>query len=156
MDPEKIEEIFFEAMQQGFVADFKGKPTRNMPSGKQIASRFGDWKVTDLWITNPTSRKSAGMTTIFYKRTPVWSMSYEGWYEVGALLLLKPALRKAYGKSEFYGCRAEDFYSTATGVRYSNIFSGNFSSFFGQERMVHRMEPETALGKHTYRGGLLI
>lgn len=158
----RIQEAFFEGMRNGYITGIKGIPVRNMPGYRQVITKFENWKVTDMWIAKSHGVFSAGITTIFHKNTPVWFMSYEGWYkDGGALSFLKTVLSKAYTSEEFCGCRgASNFSQCIDGRFYCNRWDGSFKMFKGIEKMyldqkhLYRSRKKV-IGMHTYRGMIL-
>jgi len=155
-EPAEIEKAFFIGMRNGYVTGLKGVPVRNMPGYRMVATKYGDWKVTDMWATIRHKEDSAGVTTVFYKNTPVWVMSYEGWYTgLYTISFLKKVLSNAYNNEEFYGCRGcPKYYEPFCGMEYTNTFRGRFKKFNGKES-IKRIRDKEYMGEHTYRGGIL-
>jgi hypothetical protein len=86
----------------------------------------------------------------------LWTMTYEGVYNEGAIPALMEALQAAYKEKKFYGCRGPHLYKSADGnLQYSNHCTGTFSFFVGKE-VIHKEVPDShrLQGFHTYWGGM--
>lgn len=110
---------------------------------------------TDRWW------KGGGHSTFhlqdtFGNQLLLWTMTYEGVYNEGAIPTLMEALQAAYKEKKFYGCRGPHLYKPADEkLQYSNHYTGTFSFFVGKE-VIHKEAPDFHFlqGFHTYWGGM--
>lgn len=161
---EMIEEMFWQGAEKGWASGKHGTPFSNMPGYKGFWSHWGDLSYVDAYCSGPKKR-SWGFTTIWFNgrdtSTPVWNMSYEGWYEEKAIPFLKEALKAAIKEKVFLGGRGQKMFTSKNypNFYYSNIQEpGDFHSFAGRESIfslgdIHLQND--SLGCHEYRGGLL-
>ena len=151
----EVERFFFEAMQNSWAAN--GNKTRvfDMPGFWQIEFNRGDWRCVDRWCEPKDSLFSAGATTIWYKEVPVWIMTYGGWYDAGAIEILKTALYGNYVEKIFAGCRGPRIFRMLnSSLEYTNEFKGTFAKFSGLESVGHSLTQQS-LGYHNYGGMFL-
>ncbi len=154
-----VEAMFFTAMQAGYAIEGTPKvQVIDMPGHKEIRYEDGpDLLLVDRWCVNPDSRKSAGTTTIWYQGTPVWFMSYGGYYTEAGARFLKEALRTQYCvEGRFEGGRGPKVCSDPVAMLlYVNKTESNeFERFRGREEVSHLQSG--SLGYHDYWGMSLL
>src|SRR3989344_758898 len=89
--------------------------------------REGDFKLVDMYMVDPDTKKSGGHTHIHYQGRTIWMMSYGGFYKKEAIPCLKSALMANYTKRIFNAGRGQDGHVVG-GFRY-NIRDRGESSF---------------------------
>lgn len=154
---DQILPIFFAAMQDGYANDgnVRKSTIAKFHGSKMILFNQGDFKVQDTYLVVPDSSYSSGQTVILYKNDPVWSMSYQGWYDDAAIPFLKMALREAYCRQDFFGGRGPHFFA-ANGMAYINNVEppNDWWRFRGREEI---LAPDGQnIGWHEYQGLLLV
>jgi hypothetical protein len=152
---------FFQAMLSGWAAGVKAVPIPDRPGWKQIVYEQGDFRIVDRFRVFE-SGMSVGDTVIFYCGSPVWHMSYGGFYPKEDIDFLKKALMHEYHQRKFTGGRGPDIYpemlSGKSGRRYENKIASprdNFISFSGRESITDVVS-EMERGYHRYWGMALI
>ena len=110
---ENAKKVFFKAMLDGYFGECKNsvKSTSNDGNTKIITFTEGDFRVVDEYHTTPSSEKSAGTTTIFYRGAAVWWMAYGGEYPGRVIPFLKEVLRTTYENGIFNKGRGPESYS---------------------------------------------
>jgi hypothetical protein len=157
------EKAFFEALLDGYVGGKKNSTKTTDPDGYKIITwEKGDYKVVDRYCVTPLSDFSEGTTTIFHKHghnwVPVWWMSYGGRYPKWVIPFLKFSLKETYGKHKFCDGRGEEHLIGKfpyKHILYLNMFSGDFSSFEGNE-LIRSIKTGHILGFHKYFGMAMI
>jgi len=158
-------EAFLQAMLDGYVGGEGRKSVKTVSANgvKTITFPFGDYEVVDRYCVTSQSNCSAGTTTIFYKKTAVWWMSYGGEYPEAVIPFLKKALAVAYRQGEFRGGRGPEHYEepglvygnySVRGVEPGSTTGSSFSSFQGYEEITG--PNGDVLGFHRYFGLALI
>jgi len=154
---DKIQEFFFRAMLQGWVADAPRIDMPRMPGYKASFFEEGSFYLLDCWCNLP-SGKSSGTTNIFHKDVPVWVMTYGGYYQRNVSAFVKEALQAAYQEQEFFGGRGPLRYEKREkypfSYRNNPSMGGLFERFFGKE-IVYDLESRV-VGYHTYHGMSLL
>lgn len=110
---------------------------------------------TDRWWKGG-DHSTFHLQNIFGNQILLWTMTYEGVYNEGAIPTLMEALQAAYKEKKFYGCRGPHLYKPADGkLQYSNHYTGTFSFFVGEE-VIHKEAPDFHFleGFHKYWGGM--
>lgn len=130
---EQIQEIFFDAMINGWASGGEKKDLPDFCDGKEIIFTKDDFLVIDSYFINNETNKSAGMTMIFYQKIPVWTMSYHGFYNKRASRFLKFFLLKQYKTKVFIGGRGAMFDKNGTIIYHNCPLVNDFKSFFGRE-----------------------
>lgn len=157
IDMEDVKEFFFKAMLTGWAASAKNFLTFDMPGHKEISFVDGNFRLLDRYCVNKSSAKSAGTTTIWVCDTPVWIMFYGGWYEKGAIKILKDVLRQTYEEHVFVGGRGFSVYSKRPLVYMNDVRQNDFSQFEGKERIAELSDRNNIpLGWHSYQGMSLV
>ena len=154
-DPAIIENIFFDAMSEGFANPETHAKTVSTKEGWRKAEYYMEqWAVVDEWQITPHSDFSIGSTLVRFDHVPVWGMQYWGRYEQNAIPFLKTALVEEYGKRRFTGGRGPVTF-TAGDLHYANdVLENGFCEFRGYEMIA--TSDSTRLGFHRYHGGLMI
>lgn len=151
--PAQIQDVFFDAMLEGYV----GKPNKSwnpgLPGSKVIEYRRESWLVVDSYIVSEKSPYSGGTTYIYYDGVPVWMMQYFGFYDGCAIPTLKAALREAYEERIFFGGRGPRTFLQDVHTYRNSTRSNDFKSFSGREE-IENVDAEFC-GFHQYQGGLL-
>jgi len=149
---QKVERVFLEAMVNGWAnPEVKKVPLPGLPGSKAIRFRKEGLFVLDYYFSNPESGRSMGNTVILEGKTPVWMMSYGGHYPKEVVPFLKEALLVNYKAKVFVGARGPHFFENDTYAYVNTVMRGDFESFFGEEKIIHR-ESGRSLGHHTYFG----
>lgn len=117
-------EIFFTAMQEGYVSNSEKGTVPEIPGSKTIEYRHNEWRVLDMYLVTPKSPYSGGTTIIYYGEIPMWMMQYVGYYDEEALPCLKAALKTTYDEKVFNGGRGPDFFEHG-GFHYINAPTSN-------------------------------
>ena len=152
---QEILDIFGAAICAGYASEGSKTSIQELPGSKLITFADGPFKVVDFYFTNPNSIFSSGMTVIYYGRNPVWSMSYQGWYDKKDIPFLKEALLENYRNGVFVGGRGPERFEAEDGRLYINQPQGKgLKEFSGKEQIMGRTGE--ILGEHFYQGGLLI
>jgi hypothetical protein len=159
---EEAERHFFAAMLTGWAADVKGKPVPDMPGYKRIPPYKRDgFCIVDQYCVG--EKCSAGTTTIWYKESwyegsPIWFMSYGGYYNKEHVPFLKKMLLVAYMNDKFIGGRGPESFTAPLGhLLYRNYLNVNelntFEKFSGREVLYNDF---VEVGHHEYWGMALI
>lgn len=151
----KAQEVFFEAMLQGYANPNISKGT--IPSilgSKIIPFEKENFKVIDAYLTHPNSIRSTGVTIILYENQPIWVMHYHGRYQEEAIPFLKDVLHTAYHKAYFSGGRGINPSENNSFLYINRIEENLFSSFRGKEEIYKH--DGSLLGFHEYFGGSLL
>lgn len=151
---EHAQEFFFEAMLRGYASDVVPTKVLGMPGFKEIEYNKGSWRCIDRWAVRPDSNRSAGTTNIWYCDMPIWTMSYQGWYDEGVIWLLRAALKSNYDHKFFSGGRGAGHFKKEN-LEYSNRCRGSFLDFSGREKICRTITGEV-LGYHEYLGMALL
>ena len=153
----EVEQVFFMAMREGWAAGAEKISMPGMPGYKAIRFQYREWHVLDKYCANSQTGKSAGETTIWYERTPVWVMQYGGAYDKRVISFLKKCLMEYYEKSIFWGGRGMRFSNNSSGsLFYTNDpLSNNFSQFEGHEEVI-TVDTGECMGYHDYKGMSLV
>lgn len=156
-----IRDAFFAAMMAGYAGETSAKRHISaLPCSKLFDFERGEYKVCDTYFTAEGSMHSSGMTIIWHKGQPVWTMYYQGWYEPEAIPLLKQALRANYERGVFLGGRGPKVFSQGS-LKYQNTVNelrAVFHNFEGEEEVAYISgpnEPASAtrvIGRHIYMG----
>lgn len=155
VDLKQIQTFFFKSMTEGWTTKDQKIEITDMPGYKAIPFRNGDFYLLDRYCVTPRSTKSAGTTTIWFQNIPVWLMNYGGFYEDGAILFLKQALRETYERGQFVGGRGPLTYTDGSSVYVNKPLLNNFSKFEGREE-VFDTKSGASLGFHEYWGMSLL
>lgn len=152
-----LQEFFLSAMADGGYASKKKMSVRagGLPGETHILFSKGKLTLVDRYFTKPYSDKSSGQTIILTGHTPLWVMSYEGFYEAGVIHFLKLCLAKAYSEDRFFYGGRGPFVVTDTerSLAYINdVAKKHFSDFEGKECIISNGR---VAGYHRYRGMLL-
>ncbi len=124
-----------------------------VPGTKQLEYRAGDFFYRDIYAGFLVF---AGQEIVYFRDSPVWSMSYAGGTLSGADMdearkvyaLLRSALRRLPKEQPFRGpSRLDD-----EAYRYTNASNGDLGRFHGVERIACG---ETLVYELHYSGGLL-
>ena len=156
---EDVEQVFFDAMINGWAAGAPKTPVPGFPGAKGIEYRRNGFRVLDYYlITGEESPNSAGSTIIWHEDRPIWMMQYGGQYftalDEGVTALLKRALMDAYRRRHFSGGRGISGYHEGA-LRYiNNVHLNNFRNFCGIEE-IFDTKNNLCLGYHRYHGLLL-
>ncbi len=160
---EMIEFIFFMAMQVGWASGkTKSHTVPLLPRYKVIPFSYKNFSVLDAY-SPPHSGKSDGFTKIWFKKFPVWIMSYGGQYPKKAIPFLKSALMQAYKEKLFIGGRglssftSDDKFSDFIYLNQLDLGfdrRNHFEKFRGYE--VIETLGQGAIGSHWYQGMSLI
>ena len=151
----QAEDFFFEAMLAGYVAGAAKKKVLDEPGYVKIEYQRGEFHLVDRYLSSLGRNYSGGTTTIWVNGSPVWLMSYMGWYDPRAIPVLKAALRRSYEKRDFNGGRGPDSFSLS-GLSYTNhVNNWQFKNFDGRESVPDN-KAEQSLGYHRYHGHILI
>jgi len=154
MNPTESAEIrgaFFDAMIEGWAnPNIKKVPLPGLPNSKSIRFKKGIFVVTDTYVKNSESGKSAGFTLITRAGQPVWVMNYGGFYPAEAIPFLKSALMAAYQKREFCGGRGPALFESSDYVYSNSLKVDVFGYFEGEEEVKTRVG--NPVGWHTYWG----
>ena len=164
IEVKEIEQVFFEAMVDGWARGAKKTTISEFPGSKAIVWKKGLWRVVDCYVVGPLvegtiaplatpGNKSAGSTMIWHSNIPVWMMSYGGYYAEAVIALLKRVLLAAYEERKFFGCRGGPPYISGP-LTYTNEFQGDFSRFSGREKISDHWSA-TLMGWHEYWGMVL-
>lgn len=148
-----IQQFFFEAMVEGWVADAEESKVLGMPGYRIINFARDELVLTDLFCVTPGSSKSAGTTTIWHKEVPVWVMQYGGWYMEGVIPFLKHALLETYKAKRFVGGRGRSQYCEGQLLYVNRPHVNDFSDFNGHEQVFMNDKP---MGVHHYRGMMML
>ena len=155
-----IIEIFLMAAKAGWCksGEVKKQEIPALPGYKVIYFKFGDFEVQDAYCTTPLNQKSAGFTTIWFKKIPVWTMNYGGSYPEYVIPFLKLALQETINENKFIGGRGPFHFTHGNypGLSYTNQLTKGqrvFSDFSGKEWIFERDCP---VGSHEYWGMSLI
>ncbi|MFA6554402.1 MAG: DUF5680 domain-containing protein [Candidatus Paceibacterota bacterium] len=147
--------VFLNAMAVGWAQNVQEIEVSEFPGSKAIPFVFGDFRVLDIYLVTPSSNLSSGLTTIWYKEDPVWTMHYGGWYTNVAIPFLKSCLHRAYvTERRFYGGRGPVFVRGERFTYVNKIERNDFANFAGEEHVLDLNEQ--CLGFHWYRGMSLI
>ncbi len=162
---QQAQQCFFAAMMQGWAAEVKAVPVPDMPGHKQTIYENGKFRVIDRFCVS-SAGMSAGATTIWYTKDPIWFMSYGGIYSKEDIPFLKRALVYNYSRGFFLGGRGPTMYLDEMSegkfqqdnlLIYDNREQfGSFRSFRGHERICLAENPSTVRGWHDYWGVALI
>ena len=154
---EEIQDFFFRAMLQGWVADGEKVSIPGMPGYQAFPFAEGDFYLLDCYVVNPESSKSAGTTTIWYQEKPVWVMLYRGLYQEDAIPVVKAALLETYHAGRFIGGRGPKQFKMGN-LEYTNDAPNDdqFTSFQGSESVRDTTYARPSLGWHRYWGMSLI
>ncbi len=152
-----IREIFFAAMNAGYAGDAVKTTIAEFPGSKVIPFHQGDYSVYDCYFTAKGSLHSSGMTVIWHKSQPVWSMQYQGWYQPEAIPFLKRALRANYERGVFLGGRGPARFAQGNLKYHNHLTVGRevFTRFAGQEVISRIGSDADTIGWHEYQGMLL-
>jgi hypothetical protein len=166
--PEQIIRFFFEAKQQGYLADAMQTTITELPGSKTITVERGPLKLVDCWFVGDRKR-CIGNTFIFAGGRPVWAMQYRGTYEEKVIPFLKEALAVEYAKNplppgypeSFRGCRGPKIFSGQVdqcNVTYMNMVEpgSDFWEFSGREEITNTEQPNQSRGWHRYHGYMLL
>ncbi len=164
-----IEQVFFLAMREGWIAGNKGQPIEGMPGGYRITHVNNDWTVIDEYLSTIGTR-SEGTTRIWFRDVLVWSMHYWGWYEERAIPFLMSALKETYSACRFFGGRGHLRHKEGT-LEYRNFPHphSSFSDFRGYEFVLDLPAADDGteiglpfvlndykVGSHRYSGMLMV
>lgn len=171
---EDAQEVFFLAMIDGYAGGQNRKSTTSKTNNGFTTTvvfcdkeNYPDYVVEDKWHTNPNSNKSFGSTLITFGGTPIWSMSYGGWYNPRAVSFLKMVLADNYDERIFSGgrgpIRRQDTAKLgrkSTTLVYENDWTGVFGGFRGEE-WVYKVgkksfDQNVTLGHHHFFGSSII
>ena len=133
-----LAEFIVEANQNTWAAD-SGEVSPERPGYKELGYESGDWRLRDSY----TGYFSApGMTTIYYKDKPAWTMTYGGtgmekdMYDITkpTFNFLKEALMKVTTDLPFRG--PKDFkHKDHKGYKYQFKVNGDIEDFSGMEKI---------------------
>lgn len=149
--------VFFRAMLDGYAGKTSQKSTKiKTPDGyRTITYQEDDFQVVDRYCVTPQSDYSAGTTTILFRDSAVWWMSYGGRYLEEIIPFLKQALASAYHKREFHGGRGPSMLVEEELFYQNNVEPGStFREFSGYEKVGYI--DGDVLGHHRYFGLSLI
>ncbi len=150
----EILDVFFSAMRQGYATKPKKGTIAELPGSKVIPFESGEFKLIDCYFTIPDNLASFGQTIIWHNNTPIWMMSYHGWYFEEAIPFLKRALSETYSKNNFFGGRGPHFFRDNLMTYINNVEKNDWKSFRGREEI---FGPNgTSLGWHGYQGMILL
>ena len=156
----EVREVFFAAMLAGYAADAPKVGVTELPRAKMVVFARGDYVVNDFYFTAEGSRYSSGMTVIRHKGQPVWTLQYQGWYELKAIPFLKRALRCTYEQSIFRGGRGPKMFRQGAYSYQNHVeeFRETFRHFVGREQVSRYEEGEglKVAGWHEYQGMLYL
>lgn len=149
--------FFFKAMLQGWAGEGIITKPCDWPGYKVLRFEEDKFILIDSYCVAGKSHspKSTGTTTIWYDGTPVWWMSYGGFYEKSAIPLLKEALLSAYGAGVFMGGRGFSAFRHGSMMYINHAETNDFSSFRGREEIIE-IASCSYLGEHEYWGMSLI
>ncbi len=135
-------------------ADKDAKETTPRPSLKTIEITKGDWKYVDQYVGGEPFQ---GLEIVWFKGTPVWSMSYRGFWDEKEgdykkmLDFAKLALQNPPENAPWRG--PKEFSSDESpGWSYKNDWKGTIKEFNGLEKINFR---EKEIGWTKYQGGLV-
>jgi len=154
------QEAFFAAMKAGYAVGGEKVHIPQLPRSKVIPFEHGDYSVYDCYFTAEESTRSSGMTIIWLKGQPVWTMQYQGWYELEAIPFLKRALKSNYERDVFLGGRGPKMFRQLPFTYYNYVeeFREDFRHFVGRET-ISLAGPEggsSFVGWHEYQGMLYL
>jgi hypothetical protein len=158
IDIKQIKSFFFKAMAEGWAASGEKKTVSPLPGYKAITFQDENYYLIDCYCVNPSSDKSAGITTIYFQDNPVWIMNYGGCYEKQVIDFLKLALTETINKQEFIGGRGPQKFAHREfkGLMYiNNPVLFDFSEFKGREE-VYDFLTGIHYGYHDYWGMSLL
>lgn len=129
------------------------KPIVSEDGSSLITIQDGAWKYSDLWYGG---EPYSGMTTIFRDGAACFSMVYAGRIMPYAdLEVVTVGLMEALQQSDLHHpWRGPSKFITASGLQYSNKWSGGIRRFSGQERILSADGKET-LYEASYMGGIV-
>ncbi|MEK7200530.1 MAG: hypothetical protein AAB672_00135 [Patescibacteria group bacterium] len=157
----EAQEVFFEAMLDGYCGERKHSTKTSTPDGRKVITFVkGDFTVIDEYRVTPHSDKSAGTTSILFKGDLVWWMSYGGHYLKYTIPLLKAIMKANYERGVFNGgrgpenvrCKDVNLMNVVyDATEYTNVGTGDFSLFKGREE-IFDLTFSRSLGFHIYFG----
>jgi hypothetical protein len=151
-----IEEMFFYGQADGYASGAPTTVIQELAGSKATPIINGFWSIVDCWFTHPHSIYSSGFTLISYKGKPVWTMSYQGWYEESVLWFLKESLAHNYTRKIWCGGRGPNHHVNGN-LQYNNfVRESSFKLFSGKEEIYENgggtLSDRTLRGMHMYQG----
>jgi hypothetical protein len=151
--PEDIQRTFFAAMRAGYTGGASKTHILGLPGSKVIVFEQGQWLVKDIYFTHRRSDYSSGMTVITCGGEPVWTMSYQGYYEKDVIPFLKRALAASYDKEEWSAGRGPKLFFDDRLTYRNEIGKAHFNRFWGREE-ISNSATNRVRGYHDYHGVL--
>ncbi len=151
----KLAEFIVEANRNTWAAD-KGKVAPQRPGCKELDYERGDWHLRDSYTGY---FRAPGMTIVYYKGQPAWTMAYGGSgmeedkYEITGQTFgfLKEALMKVTPELPYRGPK-----SFKDGDRkYVLRVNGDLSDFSGKEKIINIKSKELEFSQ-LFFGGVVI
>jgi hypothetical protein len=96
--------------------------------------REGGFRLTDMYLVNPETKKSVGQTYILHDSKTIWIMSYGGFYKKEAVPCLKSALMESYLAGVFNAGRGRHMHRLGD-CSYEISAQGTFEHFTARERV---------------------
>ena len=153
----EVQDAFLAAMANGYAQGAPKTFIPGLPGSHAVHFEHGDFKVMDVYFTNPDSDRSAGHTTIWHDNVPVWTMSYGGEYPEIVVPFLKECLHKAYVVDrQFYGGRGPHFMRSDRFAYVNRIRNNNWFPNFEGEESIFDLNEEHRCGYHWYKGMSLL
>ncbi|MBI1984724.1 MAG: hypothetical protein HYS60_01275 [Candidatus Wildermuthbacteria bacterium] len=174
----ELKETFFKFQQEGYASDaVKNKTAKiahritiiGLEGYKGIEWEEGPWRVVDCWTVEQNTQtdmvKSAGFTTIWHKKIPIFVMHYGGAYVKSVVPFLKKALLVNYETSYFEGGRGPSSFQEGSLLYLNDTTCKEFPnvsnpSFKGEEKILEfgledQVSHGVLRGWHRYFGILL-
>lgn len=172
---EGAREAFFHTMLHGWASGSKNAVKTEVPGSPNnkestyiagFMHKKDFFRVVDRYCVSETG-KSAGTTTIWFHRDPIWFMSYGGAYLKEDIPFLKNALVSVYSEKQFFGGRGPTSFAQAVlhlngGILvYTNEVEkdSTFEKFRGKEAIIGPAKDggsQEVRGRHDYWGMSLI
>ena len=135
-----VEQFFFEGMlAPGSWVVGAPTPAEGLFGTYRHVYPREDLLLIDSFVAPDPSQQSAGTTTIWLDRVPIWWMTYNGWHNPTVIDLVKGILRETYHSQKFLAGRGETTTSDSKvkGPHYHNtIERAGFIKFAAEERVV--------------------
>ncbi len=133
-------------------ADENAKESTPRPGLKTIVIRKGNWIYVDQYVGGEPFQ---GLEIVWFKKLPVWSMSYRGFWNPKdyktMLCFVRKALKNHPKNAPWRGPKT--FSSKGiSGWNYANNWHGNIREFRGLEKIFFKQKE---VGWTLYQGGLV-
>lgn len=148
----ELQKFLYEALMHGYGSESAMTESENDDGSTKIIYECGDWRYSDKFFGG---EPFGGMTVVRYKGVACFVMNYWGKVLPGVdketvYACLMPALMAT---NPDHPWRGPNGFVADNSLRYTNIWHGNITKFYGQEKIGNANDDW--LYEADYRGGIV-